>query len=77
MPTDAAGAIRSVSLARHLADRHRGLMLARTREAEVAAGDGDRARQSLASTEAERHREAYSALMLVLAEVDRPERVQP
>lgn len=56
------------TLAENLAERHKHLMLEREREAFNAAQSGDKARQSIASTESERHRAVYHAMCLVVAD---------
>lgn len=56
------------SLAEHLAERHKHLMLETEREAFQAAQSGDKARQSIASTESERHRAVYHAMCLIIAD---------
>lgn len=54
------------TLAETLAERHKTLMLATEAEAEQAAQAGDKVRQSLASTESERHRAVYHAMHLII-----------
>lgn len=66
VPAEATAPLRSISLAEHLFDRHMGIARKRLDEAEAAAAKGDRARQSIASTEAERHRFAALELRLVI-----------
>lgn len=54
------------TLAETLAERHKTLMLQTEQEAFAAAQCGDKARQSIASTESERHRAVYHAISLIL-----------
>lgn len=54
------------TLAEHLCARERRLTLMRELEASEAAQIGDKARQSLASTESERHRYAWAQLQLIV-----------
>lgn len=66
VPSEVAASLRSISLAEHLFDRHMRIARKRLDEAEAAAAKGDRTRQSIASTEAERHRFAALELRLVI-----------
>jgi hypothetical protein len=54
------------SLAEELAERHKRQMLDTEHEAFQAAQAGDKARQSIASAESERHRAVYHAMRLIL-----------
>jgi hypothetical protein len=60
--------LRSISLLEHLIERNRNLAKARELEAETAAQNGDRTRQSISSTEAARHSAVWHELRLVLDE---------
>lgn len=54
------------TLAEHLCERERRLTLTRELEASEAAKIGDKARQSIASTESERHRYSWAQLQLIV-----------
>lgn len=54
------------TLAEHLCARQRKLTFDRQYEADKAAKSGDKARQTIASTEAERHRYAWSQIQLIV-----------
>lgn len=56
------------TLAEELAERAKRQMLDTEREAFQAAQSGDKARQSIASTESERHRAVYHAMCLIIAD---------
>lgn len=56
------------TLAEELAERAKRQMLNTEREAFQAAQSGDKARQSIASTESERHRAVYHAMCLIVAD---------
>jgi hypothetical protein len=60
--------LRSISLLNHLIERNRNLTKAKEAEALAAAQRGDRALQSIASTESERYRAVWHELQLVLDE---------
>ena len=54
------------TLVEELAERHKRQMIDTEREAFQAAQAGDKARQSIASTESERHRAVYHSMCMVL-----------
>ncbi|GHE82591.1 hypothetical protein GCM10019059_44970 [Camelimonas fluminis] len=67
-PEPVASGVWPETLAEHLAERHKHLMLEREREAFHAAQSGDKSRQSIASTESERHRAVYHAMCLIVSD---------